>query len=113
MSKNISQNINESRDINDNLVIDHQKHRNAMDSIADLIIVPHKDFNPAYVFNKTTEYLLEYKRILYTPLANFIYGYRQEHEDYDEDKIIGNLEVLLSYIESEEYKSLRSNATEE
>lgn len=113
MSENISQNINESRDINDNLVIDHQKHRNAMDSIADLIIVPHKDFNPAYVFNKITEYLLEYKRILYTPLANFIYGYRQEHEDYDEDKIIGNLEVLLSYIESEEYKSLRSNATEE
>ena len=62
------------------------------------LVVKHDEFSKEKAFDELQRYIMQYDRILYSPISNIIYS---AHENSQEEELIGtlmsNLDALVSY----------------
>lgn len=97
---------------NTNDIIQEMTER--MNSICQLLLIDSNEFKESDVCNELINYLDGSKRILYTSISNTIYVCYNEHDIEETERMMGNMtanmQAVVEYTRSEEYKKCRSNA---
>ena len=100
MAINIKENQNENDNCSSSLI---EKKKPAVSKFFEVLETPNYDFDSNTCFDLLVDYLVEYERILYTPISNEVYYLSSKNEDVIAT-IMSNLEKMLEYTEGAEYK---------